>query len=134
STELARNGLSSVIDRRPLGAQDEPRLDVDPEVAPTTRDVVRVAPRDIFETDVLPARCDGAVAGPTRITLRLAAGLPGFRAEDGSKKRPRVNLSGEGLVARLDPDRLGADGHNPPQGGGGAEGRVGGKGRRVWPR
>ena len=54
------------------------------------------------------------VAGRTRVTLRLAA-RPISGVEDGSKEHSRVNLSGEGLVARFDPNRLRADGHHPAE-------------------
>src|SRR4029079_5062321 len=53
---LRPDRLSRAVDPRPFGAQDEPALDVEPEVDPATGDVVRAAPRNGFETDITPAR------------------------------------------------------------------------------
>ena len=77
-TSVVLNWPGMGSDQRRSRAQDQPGLDIEPEVdvereVADTRDMVRGAPRDVFDTDVSPARCRGAVADLTRITLHLAA-------------------------------------------------------------
>ena len=108
-SELARDGLTRVISLRRPGAQDQPGLDVEPDLA-DAREVVRGASRNVYGANVAPARCRGEIADVTRIPLQLAA-RPFLGIEYGPDEDPRV--ISEGLVARFDPDRLGLDVRHP---------------------
>ena len=124
-SELARDGLTRVISQRRPGAQDQPGLDVEPDLA-DAREVVRGASRNVFGADVAPARCRGPIAGLTRIPLHLAA-RPFLGIEDGPDEHPRV--VSEGLVARFDPDRLGLDARHPADAAAAEDRVAGGLGR-----
>ena len=73
-SELARDGLTRVIGQRLPDAQDQPGLDVEPEVvAADTRQWCVGRPATYSSADVSPARCRGPIADLTRIPLHLAA-------------------------------------------------------------